>query len=536
VSKIDPITERMLERLDDPSSTPAEFQSLIGQGAQVYRRYKVDYEDRTPVITAAIHPDSEVLRVFLEVGAHSKLNDDGRFTLFLRAATNAHIQLLFQYNVEYPKPTKYGETPLSSIFYNPDLERIRCYMEQGVPIDELRCTPIHLAILFDPLSVKEAILQHPTQLEHKDRWSRTPLLLACLMGELDAVQALVAAGSNLRAVDHVASGATHFAAKSETPTVMKFLIEQGLTGLELDEFGHTPLKDAVEFDRDAVVDYLVEQIDSVEQRLIALDDALYYAASPKMAFKLMNLGANPMRLDSEMRAQMNPSTAYPFSLDQVALEQFQAARKPRFGVSNPQEWNEPFWQAMIVSRDTAYGAIIHFDVERNYGAPRENPVWCASRFGQSMTFLPDGRVIEIAGEHEDGYDPDFCIYNDVFVHEPGQAPRVFLYPSHVFPPTDFHTATLVGDWIYIIGSLGYQEDRNLNKCPVYRLNVQTMSIEYVETSGTDPGRVCRHRARLVNDGQILIRDGQLCANSIKYGTPHEVMIFDTHTHVWLRPT
>jgi hypothetical protein len=35
------------------------------------------------------------------------------------------------------------------------------------------------------------------------------------------------------------------------------------------------------------------------------------------------------------------------------------------------------------------------------------------RFGQSLTFLPDGRAVQIGGEHVDFYYPVFCIYNDV---------------------------------------------------------------------------------------------------------------------------
>jgi hypothetical protein len=34
-------------------------------------------------------------------------------------------------------------------------------------------------------------------------------------------------------------------------------------------------------------------------------------------------------------------------------------------------------------------------------SPTDGAVWCAQRFGQSLSFLPDGRVIQIAGEHED---------------------------------------------------------------------------------------------------------------------------------------
>ena len=78
----------------------------------------------------------------------------------------------------------------------------------------------------------------------------------------------------------------------------------------------------------------------------------------------------------------------------------------------------------------------------------------AKRFGQSLTLLPDGLAVQIGGEHEDYYDPDFCIYNDVFVHERDGSITIYGYPESAFPPTDFRTATLVGDSIYVIGSLG----------------------------------------------------------------------------------
>jgi hypothetical protein len=41
------------------------------------------------------------------------------------------------------------------------------------------------------------------------------------------------------------------------------------------------------------------------------------------------------------------------------------------------------------------------------------------------------------GEHEDFYDPDFCIYNDVFVHERDGSVAIYGYPESVFPPTDY---------------------------------------------------------------------------------------------------
>ena len=94
------------------------------------------------------------------------------------------------------------------------------------------------------------------------------------------------------------------------------------------------------------------------------------------------------------------------------------------------------------------------------------PGRCFDRFGQSSNQLPDGRVVCIAGEHEDSYDPDFYIYNDVVIQQPDGRIDIFGYPREVFPPTDFHTATLVGNRIVLIGSLGYPDERRPGETPV----------------------------------------------------------------------
>src|SRR5439155_18625462 len=122
-------------------------------------------------------------------------------------------------------------------------------------------------------------------------------------------------------------------------------------------------------------------------------------------------------------------------------------RSRRFGAGNPEKMVEPFWEGMIRSGINAYRAAERYD---NNADLKRSPVWCAQRFGQSITRLLDGRIVQVAGEHEDSYDLDFSIYNDVFVHETGGMIHIFGYPESVFPATDFHTATLVGEQIFLI--------------------------------------------------------------------------------------
>ena len=138
-----------------------------------------------------------------------------------------------------------------------------------------------------------------------------------------------------------------------------------------------------------------------------------------------------------------------------------------------------------------------------------SPVWCAERFGQSLTTLPDSRVIQIGGEHEDSYMKDFCIYNDVFVHQPDGRTQIFGYPESTFPPTGFHTATSIGDQIYIIGSAGYQGARKYGTTPVHRLDTGTFRMETVQASGASPGWISGHQAIQLAPHEMRIWGGEV---------------------------
>ena len=83
--------------------------------------------------------------------------------------------------------------------------------------------------------------------------------------------------------------------------------------------------------------------------------------------------------------------------------------------------------------------------------------WAGCRLGLARTELNDGRVFSNTGEHEDYYDPDFLIYNDIIVEYPDGHVKIFGYPATSFRPTGFHSATAVDDErsILIIGNVGY---------------------------------------------------------------------------------
>ena len=212
------------------------------------------------------------------------------------------------------------------------------------------------------------------------------------------------------------------------------------------------------------------------------------------------------------------SEVLPFKLADVA-----GLSRPRYGNANPEHVRNPFWEYMFRQRRWAYWARKQFDIQAKFRTPSmgahrwrddpEGPVWCFTRFGRTVTTL-EFETVYIAGEHEDHYDPDFCIYNDVVVEDSNGNLDFYVYPSDVFPPTDFHTATLVGDKIWLIGSLGYPAMRRIGETQVMRLDTKTFAIEAIETDGDCPGWISRHQAGVDHaGGEIWVKGGKVCTET-----------------------
>lgn len=201
----------------------------------------------------------------------------------------------------------------------------------------------------------------------------------------------------------------------------------------------------------------------------------------------------------------------------VTLESYRKWRSPCFGRQNPERMTNPVWDWLIRTKVTAFAVANFFDESSSCW---DKPGWCFDRFGQTVTVLPDGRKIFIAGEHEDHYDPDFHIYNDVVVWNSDESVEVFGYPEAVFPPTDFHSATLIHDQILIIGNLGHPAQRSIGPTPVFTLDLTAFTISPVRTTGESPGNIYNHAAKLVEGtNYVSIRGGKV--QSSETGLFHE---------------
>lgn len=254
----------------------------------------------------------------------------------------------------------------------------------------------------------------------------------------------------------------------------------------------------------------------------------------------------------------------------IIMDDYKQNKHFEFGTNNPTIMEKPFWKFMCSNPHlSAYDARSKHNDMYNDDVDICRPVWCFTRFGATQTYLPDGRLICIGGEHEDSYDPDFQIFNDVVIiqnpcmvqahymysksapenfplessqNSSRRNPKVlgtensndvliYGYPEDVFPPTDFHTATYVknektgNEFIYIIGGLGYMNSSRRRETHVYRLHLSDFSIHQISTSGTGPvGCTHDHHAVLQT-----VRGRNVIRITLKNGRRYQL---DVETGIW----
>jgi len=191
----------------------------------------------------------------------------------------------------------------------------------------------------------------------------------------------------------------------------------------------------------------------------------------------------------------------------VSKEEFLEWKSPRYGTQNPTRVVSKVWEYAVQSREGAYWINEKFKGPSAYDS---SACWTFDRLGKSVTFMPDGREIHIAGEHEDFYDPDFYIYNDVVVVNPDESIEFYNYPKELFLPTDFHSATLVDDKIVIIGNLGYSDNIEIGKTQIMLLDTNSYVLSEIEVKGLQPGWIHQHLAVLSGDKKsIIISKGEI---------------------------
>ena len=417
------------------------------------------------------------------------------------------VKLLIERGAEINHITGNGYSALNCASEIGRFDVVKILLEAGADLTQLEWTELMSAIAFGSLEEVKARLNEGADLSVRDFNDRTPWLLSLQVGELEKAKLLLSSGANRDEVGRWGRTPLMYAIDSRNLDILQWLIEEGFELEATDFYGeNTPLIMAAERGETDCVRILLENGANPAREDEYGDTVIKWATNPDIVRMLVNAGADINDINKHARALLTGvgDHALEVSTEEYFSEQGRQERNRRFGRTNPEVMDVNFWKAMVRCRDNAGYVQLTFNDYNDL-----QPIWCYDRFGRTITQLPDGRIIEIAGEHEDWYDANFCIYNDVVVFQGDGTFKIFGYPKDVFPPTDFHSGTLVGNYIYIIGSLGYQNERIYHETPVYRLNCDTFKIEKVETTGDKPGWISHHKAYLKEKSRINITGGKV---------------------------
>ncbi len=475
--------------------------------------------DRSDIFSALAEGDPQKVTALMAAGVDIRYRYSGGYDALIDAVHGRDIsrdprllellELLIDSGVELSGITAYRESALRVLSAAGRFDAVRLLLDAGADREHLGWTPLIEAVALGSLADVNAALERGVRLEQTDWWSRTAWLIALLVGDIAKAQMLLVHGARPDACGNCGSPPLFHAIAGHHPDMVRWLLDGGADIEQTDDFGSTALMEAVTQDDLECVEILLDAGADIDRD--ANGTALNQARTREIVRRLLDAGAEPEQLSHEGRRAVIGFPPYPDeALIIASADDFQRARTRSFGRSNPERMDEPFWISMIRSGVSGYTAGQRFN---HSSFDSGEPVWCAERFGQSMTFLPDGRIVQIAGEHEDSYDPDFGIYNDVIVHEPDGSIAIYGYPQSMFPPTDFHTATLIGHSIYVIGSLGYWGTRSYGTTPVYKLDVRTFRIECLHPIGDSPGWIYKHRAKQDGAREIRIWGGQVVTKS-----------------------
>lgn len=400
-------------------------------------------------------------------------------------------------------PANYGVTAFRLCFFDGKMASMRVLLAAGAQTG------------WTPDQVSLALGEVP---EVPQTGKADPFRFACRVGNLEAAQAYLA---KFETGLHKSSDAVIAAVKACAADVVKWLMDLGFDPNAVDDIKWEALEHAVDNDDVATAEVLLAAgaapFGSQEKDYTS---PVENAVSDNMRRLLVKYGVSPTSF------RYGPSLEYPnlARLPEVKLSKsaFEAHRTFRAGRSNPEPFLPAFWSEQM--RDAQYAELKSL----GYTPDRGKPVWSFARYGRTATALPDGRLVLVAGEHEDHYDADFCIYADVTVLGTDGTLEHFIYPEDVFPPTDSHSATLLGNQIWLIGCLGYPEQRKDNQTQVLCLNVEDFSISEVPTVGETPGWIHGHRAILTDEG-IVIMGGKIEPD---YRDNEAIFLLNTETLSW----
>ncbi len=264
-----------------PLSSAANLRRMIELGANP--NLVCAQSGGTPLLVAAQLHALDKLSVLREAGAniHHLSKAGMNMTVcaaYGPAATLAQaLQLTVDWGISLDTESEHGESALSVLSRRGLFNSIQFLLQHGADSRPLGWTALHYQAAGVTPTKPEHDEASSDDLEAKDRWGRTPLHVAALAGNLDALDRLLGRKANPKAQWRCASNALHAAAMTNQREVISKLLDLGLEPDWPDEFGTTPLMNALESDALDAVKVLLEAGAKLDAENAVQDRPVHFA-------------------------------------------------------------------------------------------------------------------------------------------------------------------------------------------------------------------------------------------------------------------
>src|SRR5262249_15730378 len=251
------------------------------------------------------------------------------------------LKLLIAEGVSLNSITAYGESGLRVLSRIGRFDAVRLLLDAGADETQLEWTPLIGAVALGSLADVRKVVESGADLEERDWWSRTALLVAIQGGDLDKARFLLERGADKAARGRCGKPPLFYAIESRNTAMLEWLLEMGASTEQADDFGTTALMTAVEHSNAEAVDLLLRagaNVNAGRHR----DTAIRLVGDRTIALRLLEAGSDPGELAFEgRRALLGLEPDPDEALLEVSESDFHKAASRRFGTRNPEMVNEP---------------------------------------------------------------------------------------------------------------------------------------------------------------------------------------------------
>ncbi|WP_235526303.1 ankyrin repeat domain-containing protein [Nostoc piscinale] len=350
--------------VSSPNAGVDMIRFLLEHGANVNA---VEPESQNTVLGLAVQSGNfDKIQLILDAGADINYQSPDGYDVLIHAMYGRDIlqdenlistlNLLISRGAAVNGMSSYGESAIKVAAHVGRFDAVKLLLNAGANPEQLEWTELMHAIVFGSLEQVKFLLEQGADQNVRDCWHRTPWLLSLQVGELPKAKLLRAAGANHNDVGNCGKTPLMYAIENNRDEVLEWLIAEGFDIEATDEFRNTALIIAAERGATECVRILLEAGANPSRINDCNDKAIKIATKKEIVRMLVASGEDVSDINDDMRRSLTGIDNNKFSLSQVTPEQYFAGKHPRFGKTNPELMEIPFWEAMICEGCSAYTA------------------------------------------------------------------------------------------------------------------------------------------------------------------------------------